>query len=151
MSRVIPRPLALETLSSANSSWRARSDAPLGENTLFINQHDFSRTGFLIPINIVPAAVVDLRPLAAQKIQEKYAQIGGRQSPLGRPIDFSLGVQSKGQEFFTDYRGGRIVFTSDGGASAFVTHQTFVLFKGIHCFGKSEAVDEPYAIVGIYA
>ena len=25
-----------------------------------------------------------------------------------------------------------------------------VRYRGIHCFGKSEAVDEPYAIVGVY-
>ena len=32
-----------------------------------------------------------------------------------------------------------------------MTHQTVVVFKGIHCFGKSEATDEPYAIVAVYA
>lgn len=89
--------------------------------------------------------------IAAQQIQQKYVQIGGRQSPLGRSTDPSISVQSRGQDFFRDFRGGQIKFTSTGGASAFVTHQTIVRFRGIHCFGKSEAVDEPYAIVGVYA
>jgi hypothetical protein len=89
--------------------------------------------------------------IAAHQIQQKYAQIGGRQSPLGRPIDPGRSVQSSGQEFFRDFQGGQIKFTAGGGASASATHQTIVRFRGIHCFGKSEAVDEPYAIVGVYA
>jgi hypothetical protein len=89
--------------------------------------------------------------IAAQQIRQKYTQIGGRQSALGRPIDPNLNVQSNGQEFFTDFRGGQIKLMSGGGTSAFATHQTIVRFRGIHCFGKSEAVDEPYAIVGVYA
>ncbi len=137
---------------SASLALQAIPDAPLGENTVFIRQSGFFRSPSLpLAINIIPAPIVDLRPLAERKIQEKYIQVGGRKSQLGLPIDPSLGVQHNGQEFFTAYRGGKIVFTSEGGASAFVTHQTFVVFKGIHCFGKSEAVDEPYAIVGVYA
>ena len=66
-------------------------------------------------------------------------------------MDPNVGVQSSGQEFLKNFRGGQITFRSVGGASAFVTHQTIVRFRGIHCFGKSEAVDEPYAIVGVYA
>jgi hypothetical protein len=89
--------------------------------------------------------------IAAHQIQQKYVEIGERRSPLGRPIDPSLSVQSSGQEFFRNFRGGQIKFTSGSGASAFATHQTIVRFRGIHCFGKSEAVDEPYAIIGVYA
>jgi hypothetical protein len=89
--------------------------------------------------------------IAALQIQQKYDQIGGRQSPLGKPINPSRSVEFNGQEFFRDFRGGQIKVTSAGGAAAFETHQTIVRFRGIHCFGKSEAVDEPYAIVGVYA
>jgi hypothetical protein len=88
--------------------------------------------------------------LAALQIEEKYRQIGGKQSLLGRPVD-SLSVQSNGQGFFRDFRGGQIKVTSDGTASAFVTHRTVVRFRGIHAFGVSEVTDEPYAIVGVYA
>ena len=95
---------------------------------------------------------VNLKPLIAQnEIQIKYLQVGGKQSLLGRSINSNLSVQSDGQAFFRDFMGGRITFSSDLGASAFATHRTVVRFKGIHCFGKSEAVDEPYAIVGVYA
>jgi hypothetical protein len=89
--------------------------------------------------------------IAAHQIEEKYRQIGGRQSLIGRPVDPSVIVQSDGQGFFRDFNGGQIKITSEGGASAFVTHRTVVRFRGIHCFGKSEATDEPYAIVGVYA
>jgi hypothetical protein len=89
--------------------------------------------------------------MAEQKINEKYAAIGDRFSPLGRPVDSSLPVQFDGEQFFKDYRGGRIVFTADGGTLAHQTFVTTVRFRGIHCFGKSEAVDEPYAIVGVYS
>jgi hypothetical protein len=87
---------------------------------------------------------------AEQRIQEKYAQVGGHQSPLGLPIDAGMSVRQNDQEFFTDYHGGHIVFT-EGEVIAKVDTQVVVIFKGIHCFGKSEAVDEPYAIVGVYA
>ena len=89
--------------------------------------------------------------IAALAIEQKYRQIGGRQSLLGQPVDASLSVQFDGQGFFRDFNGGQIKFTSEGRASAFVTHRTVVRYRGIHCFGKSEAVDEPYAIVGVYA
>ena len=52
--------------------------------------------------------------IAAQEIRGKYAQIGGRQSSLGRAIVSDLVVHSDGQGFFNDYRGGRINFTSGG-------------------------------------
>src|SRR5215831_7128745 len=89
--------------------------------------------------------------IATYQIHRKYTQIGDRRSPLGRPISPGISVRSSGQEFLADFRGGQIKFTSDSGAVAIVTHQTVVRFRGIHCFGKSEAVDEPYAIVGVYA
>jgi Tachylectin len=88
---------------------------------------------------------------ATDEIQRKYAEIGERLSPLGRPLDAASPVQSSGTAFFRDYRGGQIKVQSEGGASAFATHRIVVRFRGIHCFGKSEAVDEPYAIVAVYA
>jgi hypothetical protein len=89
--------------------------------------------------------------IAAQQIQRKYVEIHERKSPLGRPIDPSVSVQSNADGLFRDFQGGQIKTAAAGEASAFVTHQTVVRFRGIHCFGKSEAVDEPYAIVGVYA
>jgi FG-GAP-like repeat len=103
------------------------------------------------PWSIVGIGVPNNALIAEQRIQQKYVEIGGRQSPLGRIIDPNLSVQFNGQEFFKDFRGGQIKITSEGGASAFVTHRTVVRYRGIHCFGKSEATDEPYAIVGVYA
>ena len=103
------------------------------------------------PWSIVGIGVPNNALIAQQQIQQKYIEIGGRQSPLGRAIDPNLNVQSNGREYFRNFRGGQIKFTSERGASAFVTHKTVVRFRGIHCFGKSEAVDEPYAIVGVYA
>jgi 5-keto 4-deoxyuronate isomerase len=103
------------------------------------------------PWSIVGVGVPNNALIAGQQIQQKYIEIGGRQSPLGRAIDPNLSVQSNGQEFFKNFRAGQIKITSEGGASAFVTHRMVVRYQGIHCFGKSEATDEPYAIVGVYA
>ncbi len=86
---------------------------------------------------------------AEQKINEKYAQLGERFSPLGRPLDSK--VQFDGVQFFKNYRGGQIFYTREGEVIAYQTYITTVRFRGIHCFGKSEAVDEPYAIVGVYS
>jgi hypothetical protein len=143
---------------------RIRDDAQLKtmsfddmRNTLIVEidgqTHLGSRLQGLSNLDLVLAGLgVDQRaPIAARQIEEKYRQIGGKQSLLGRPVNASLSVQSNGQGFFRDFRGGQIKLTSDGAASAFVTHRTVVRFRGIHCFGKSEAVDEPYAIVGVYA
>lgn len=115
--------------------------------------HFGSRLQGLSNIDLVLAGLgVDISAgIAEHEIEQKYRQIGGRRSLLGRSVNPGLNVQSNGQGFFRNFRGGQIKFSSEGGASAFVTHQTFVVFKGIHCFGKSEAVDEPYAIVGVYA
>jgi hypothetical protein len=99
----------------------------------------------------IPITFITFSSTAAQQIQQKYVEIGERRSPLGLAIDPSHSVQSSSEGFFRDFRGGQIKITSGGGASAFATHQTIVRFRGIHCFGKSEAVDEPYAIVGVYA
>src|ERR1044071_5897257 len=81
---------------------------------------------------------VSLRALiGAHLIQSKYTQVGGKQSPLGIAVNDSVTVQSAGQEFLRDFRGGQIKVASDGATSGFVTHQTVVRYRGIHCFGKT--------------
>jgi hypothetical protein len=111
------------------------------DNNIFI--HDASASG-----HYQMTFEIDQRQLATERIDAKYAQVGARRSPLGLELG---GLQSNGQGFFKDYSGGQIVFTLAGDINATVTRRTVVLYKGIHCFGKSEAVDEPYAIVGVYA
>ena len=143
---------------------RIRDDAALKKmsaddqrNTMIVEMNAQTQLGSRLQglnnMDLVRAALgVDISAVIAEhEIEQKYRQIGGRQSLLGRSVKPGLTVQSNGQGFFRDFKGGQIKFSSEGGISAFVTHQTFVVFKGIHCFGKSEAVDEPYAIVGVYA
>ena len=124
-------------------------------NTLIVaidaQTHQGSALQGLSNLDLVRAGLGLATPLlAAQQIEQKYVQVGGRQSALGRAVDPRSGVRPDGAGFVKDYNGGRITFTSDGGASAFKTHRTVVRYRGMHCFGKSEGQDEPYAIVGVY-
>jgi len=93
-------------------------------------------------------AHIDIQRIVERKIDEKHDHMGGRLSRLGRSTNPAL--QWNGAQFFKDYRGGQIQFSLDDGPVAFVTFRTIVRFRGIHCFGKSEAVDEPYAVVSVY-
>src|SRR5215471_13888804 len=131
-------------------TFQADGDAPLGFNAVAIDQVAFGRIGTFVQVNILAAPPVDALAIATQKINDKYAQLGGRRSPLGRPILPGAPVQSSGNRFFTNYRGGQITFSVEEGVVAHQTFETIVRYRGIHCFGKSEAVDEPYAIVGVY-
>lgn len=124
-------------------------------NTLIVaidsQTHQGSALQGLSNLDLVRAGLGLATPLlAAQQIEQKYVQVGGRESALGRAVDPRSGIRSDGAGFVKDYNGGRITFTSEGGASAFKTHRTVVRYRGMHCFGKSEGQDEPYAIVGVY-
>jgi hypothetical protein len=46
---------------SVNLTLKAEPDAPLGENTIFIEQVDFASKGLLLPVNVIPASLVDMR------------------------------------------------------------------------------------------
>ena len=129
--------------------FQADLDATVGTFDVAIQQFAPNKLP-LLDLRVTILAAPDPLAIATQMILAKYQQLGGRLSPLGHPVQADAPVQSDGSEFFTDYRGGRISFSDAEGVSAHATFATTVRYRGIHCFGKSEAVDEPYAIVGVY-
>lgn len=136
---------------TANLNFTADAEATLGTFDVAIQQFAPNHLPFLnLRVTVLAPPVDDQRGIATQMIRAKYQQIGERLSPLGRPLTPDAPVQTDGNMFFTDYRGGRISFSVKDGVLAHATFVTTVRYKGIHCFGKSEAVDEPYAIVGVY-
>jgi len=100
-------------------------------------------------------AFADVKPVvlaawANQKIQEKYAQIGGKTSSLGLPINADLGVQpAGGDKYFMDFRGGRIEVDPRSGKPA-VAKKLRVMelwWVGLECRIRQEKVDEVYGSV----
>ena len=143
--------LAQSQIGRARGHLRTRSCAELVEHALHVVLGSLlANDQALGQLAVGESAGLATSLLAAQQIEQKCVQVGGRQSPLGRAVDPRSEVRADGAGFVKDYSGGRITFTSDGGASAFKTHRTVIRYRGMHCFGRSEGQAEPYAIVGVY-
>jgi len=108
--------------------------------------------GVLKPDNIDPTTIANsvLSIFAERKIQKKYAQLGGKKSQLGLPLYPATGVQSSGNTYFMDFRGGRIEITdplSENPAIAYKMRFIEVWWVGLECRIRQEKTDEIYGTV----
>jgi hypothetical protein len=134
----------------------AAPDAPLGENTLFVNQFAFQRKGLVIPVRIEPVPQQVLADAARQKIIEKYNALGGSASGLGLPVDPSMPLTANGATFAMDFRGGSIhiddtkcINDPNCQPTATVTDTITVKWVALECQIRQEATDEMYGGVSI--
>ncbi len=84
---------------------------------------------------------------AERKIMDKYAQLGGKLSPLGLPMSSDMVVQSAGGVYSLDFRGGRIEVAdpfSNDPARAIKMRSIEVWWTGLECRVRQEKVDEVY-------
>jgi hypothetical protein len=125
----------------------ADKDAPLGENTLFIDEIAFKRKGLLLPVQVVPIPEALLRAEASRKIRAKYDEIGGPNSVLGLPVDPKMELRSTGDTSFSvDFRGGHIDIADalEGSAEVKPTDFVQVFWVGLECQVRQEKSDELY-------
>jgi len=75
----------------------------------------------------------------------------GGPSPIG--VSFIQGNFGRELRFMQTYHGGRITWNNHTGASAKTSHETQILYKGMHCFGTTNGPgsDEPYAVVSVFS
>lgn len=73
--------------------------------------------------------------------------------PLPTGITLIQGNFGQRLQVIRSFEGGRITWTSHTGAVPTFSHKTQVLYKGLHCFGKSfgSGADEPYAVVSVFS
>ena len=152
---LLPNSFHLEAGKTTNGilTFQAAPDAPLGENTVFVDQHAPTPAGLLLPVQITPVPETVLAQRALQKITEKYARIGGQNSPLGLPADPSMPVRNSGGTFTMDFRGGRISIADpiNQSATAIQTVRVEVWWVGLECQVRQESEDEMYGAIGIIA
>jgi len=81
-------------------------------------------------------------------IEKKYAQLGGKASPLGLPVNPTAGVQLQGTTYLMDYRGGQIESSGGTSATAVKMREVQVWWVGLECRIRQESSDEIYGSVG---
>ncbi|RQP23646.1 hypothetical protein [Piscinibacter terrae] len=125
-------------------------DAPLGSNTIFVDQFGFERKTLSIPIRIEPVPQQVLAERAREKIQAQYVALGGAASALGLPIDPAMPLASAGKSFLMNFRGGTIrLDDADGVPSVQVEDRITLRFVALECQIRQEKTDEMYGSVSI--
>src|SRR6266487_921113 len=81
-------------------------------------------------------------------IEKKYAELGGKASPLGLPLNPTAGVQLQGTTYLMDYRGGQIESSGGTSATAVKMREVQVWWVGLECRIRQESSDEIYGSVG---
>ena len=135
----------------ANLTLSADLDAPVGPNTIFVDQVAFKRLGLLLPINIIPKPNVDVElQQAARDIQRFYNDSHGILtvgSPTG-PVE----RVSNGQ-FRQPYTFGSIIKPLNEPPQIGERVHLAVEIAAVRCFGTddSDGTDAPYLITTVYA
>jgi hypothetical protein len=121
----------------ASASVRKLLKVPLGGNaTVNLAELAGSKPRFL------------MRLFAENAIQKKYQALGGYRSALGLATDAKL--KQDGDQYYMDYRGGRISVQSDGsGLTAQQRYRCEIWFVGIQCSEKQERTDEVCGAIGV--
>src|SRR5262249_24213382 len=130
-------------------TFQAAPDAPLGENTVFVDQKAFGRKGLLLPVLITPVPKGVLAQKALASIAEKYARLGGENSPLGLPADPTMPVRNAGGKYTMDFRGGWISVTDPmiEEATAIQDYKVEIDWVGLECQVRQEGKDEIYGAI----
>jgi hypothetical protein len=149
---LLPNSFHLEPGQIVNGvqTFQAALDAPLGENTLFVDQIAFGRHGLLLPVTITPVPETVLTQKALISILNTYALVGGENSPLGLPTDPRIPLRQSGNTYTVDFRGGHVSVTDPMTQDAIATQTLHmeILWVGLECQMRQEKVDEVYGGIG---
>ena len=161
-AKVSMQPVTLHVESGQTTTapliFQADPDATVGTFDLAIQQFTPNKLPFFdLRVTVLPAPQIDLQAIAQQKIDAKYAQIGGFASPLGMPMNLGLEarqtplvVAHPGGHFTSDFRGGTITIQDlvSGPPVAQSEKQVKIFLAAIECRQRQESEDEIYGSVG---
>jgi hypothetical protein len=138
--------------AQANLTLSAQLDAPVGPNTLFVEQIAFNkRLGLLLPVNILAKPNVDIELQQAIREIEQFYNASHGILTVGSPIR-SVERLANGN-FRQAYTFGSIIKPLNEPPQIGERVHLAVEIAGVRCFGTDDAdgKDDPYLITTVYA